>query len=368
MQPDGSFSLEVDGLAAPYLLRAEWTDATGPQRLHAVSEGSGNLDINAITEAAYAQSSSGYDKEEIFEHSDRDGKGGTADRARAFLTRLGTALAPLFERYGITSVGIDRNAVRALLKDVKVTSHDGVVTVANRATGGVIFVGPLADLASGTFTTANMPAGPAAPPPSTCISFAYSAYGDCQADGTQRRSVLVASPAGCSGGAPITGQVCTYVPPTNPCTSFTYSAFGACQVGNTQVRTILTAAPGSCTGGRPITSQACVYAPPATCASFTYSAYGACQMTSTQTRTVLTSTPAGCAGGSLVTSQACVYTTPADGGALYTQYCAGCHGNGKKGSSASATRSAINSNRGGMGTAALKALTPAQVAAISAAP
>ncbi|MBL0278186.1 MAG: cytochrome c [Anaeromyxobacter sp.] len=66
--------------------------------------------------------------------------------------------------------------------------------------------------------------------------------------------------------------------------------------------------------------------------------------------------------------QACTYTPPLDGTALYNQYCAGCHGNSKKGASASSTQSAINSNRGGMGSAALRALTPAQLAAIAAAP
>ena len=65
-------------------------------------------------------------------------------------------------------------------------------------------------------------------------------------------------------------------------------------------------------------------------------------------------------------SQACVYVAPIDGAALYTQYCAGCHGNGKKGKAVSATQGAINNNTGGMGS--LNFLTAAQLAAISAAP
>jgi fibronectin type 3 domain-containing protein len=59
-------------------------------------------------------------------------------------------------------------------------------------------------------------------------------------------------------------------------------------------------------------------------------------------------------------------TAPApvlDGAALYASYCAGCHGTSKRGKSASATQSAINSNRGGMGS--LSTLTPAQITAIS---
>lgn len=103
-----------------------------------------------------------------------------------------------------------------------------------------------------------------------------------------------------------------------------------------------------------------------TCTSFTYSAWGACQSNSTQTRTVASSSPAGCTGGAPVLSQACVYVAPIDGAALYTQYCANCHGNGKKGKSASAIQTAINNNTGGMGS--LSGLTAAQVAAISAAP
>ncbi len=103
--------------------------------------------------------------------------------------------------------------------------------------------------------------------------------------------------------------------------------------------------------------------PPATCTSFTYSAWGACQPSGTQTRTVVSSSPAGCTGGSPVLSQSCTYI---DGGALYTQYCSGCHGTSKKGSSVSAIQTAIANNTGGMGS--LSFLTADQIAAISAAP
>lgn len=103
-----------------------------------------------------------------------------------------------------------------------------------------------------------------------------------------------------------------------------------------------------------------------TCTSFTYSAWGACQATNTQTRTVVSSSPAGCSGGAPALSQSCVYVAPIDGAALYTQYCSGCHGNGKKGKSVAATQGAIANNTGGMGS--LNGLTAAQLAAIAAAP
>jgi mono/diheme cytochrome c family protein len=165
------------------------------------------------------------------------------------------------------------------------------------------------------------------PPVTTCSSFTYSAWGACQSNNTQTRTVLTSSPTGCTGGTPVLSQACTYVPPVTTCSSFTYSAWGACQSNNTQTRTVLTSSPTGCTGGTPVLSQACTYVPPVTtCTSFTYSAWGACQSNNTQTRTVLTSSPTGCTGGTPVLSQSCTYTPPLDGAALYGQSCAGCHG------------------------------------------
>ncbi len=205
------------------------------------------------------------------------------------------------------------------------------------------------------------------PPITTCSSFTYSAFGACQSNNTQTRSVTSSSPSGCTGGTPVLTQACTYVPPVTTCSSFTYSAFGACQSNNTQVRTVTSSSPSGCTGGTPVLAQSCTYVPPVTtCSSFTYSGFGACQSNNTQVRTVTSSSPSGCTGGTPVLAQACTYTPPLDGTALYNQYCSGCHGNGKKGASASATRSAISSNKGGMGS--LSNLTTAQLQAISSAP
>jgi len=374
VEADGSFTVDVGGLAPPYLLRVEWTDAGAVRRFYAVSEGRENLDVNALSDVAFrgahdAADASGDDAADdlVFERAEPDGTNGAAARARLLLGKLGVALAPLLERYGISDPRTDRDAVRVLLRDVKVTKNRRTLVVTNRATGGLIFTGLLVGLPQGTFTAAHMPPGPGAPAPSTCTAFTYSAFGACQPGGTQTRTVLTSSPAGCTGGTPITSQACTYLPPVATCTAFTYSAYGACQPNGTRTRSVLTSSPAGCAGGTPITSQACTYVPPV-CTAFTYSAYGACQPDGTRTRTVLTSSPAGCAGGTPITSQACTYVPPIDGAALYTQYCFGCHGNAKKGRTAAAIQDAIDKNTGRMGTPALRALTPAQIAAIAAAP
>jgi hypothetical protein len=150
-----------------------------------------------------------------------------------------------------------------------------------------------------------------APAPATCTSFTYSAWGACQSNNTQTRTVASSSPTGCTGGSPVLSQSCTYVPPVTACTSFTYSAWGACQSNNTQTRTVASSSPSECTGGSPVLSQSCTYVPPVTaCTSFTYSAWGACQSNNTQTRTVASSSPTGCTGGSPVLSQSCTYVPP----------------------------------------------------------
>ena len=290
----------------------------------------------------------------------------------AVMYRLRRVAAPLFEHYGLI-FGEDWEESRAfatMVHEVSFVVKRGVVTVTNKATGGVIFQGPLDDLASGVFTPANIPDAGTPPPPSAC-TYTPGAWGACQSNGMQTRAVT-AAPAGCTGTPPASTQSCTYVPPVLTCTSFSYNAWtpAVCPSSGQQSRTVATSSPAGCSGGNPVLTQACTYVPPpVTCTSFSYSAWTTCSASGTQTRTVTSSAPAGCTGGSPVLSQACTPPPPAiDGAALYTQNCSSCHGNGKKGSSASKIQSAINSNTGGMGSPSLKALTPAQIQAISTAP
>jgi mono/diheme cytochrome c family protein len=265
------------------------------------------------------------------------------------------------------------------------------------------------------------------PPVVTCTGFTYNAWtpGICPSSGQQNRTVAISTPAGCTGGSPVLAQACTYVPPVTTCTSFSYSAWGTCSASGTQSRTVTSSAPAGCTGGTPVLSQPCT-PPPVACTTFTYSAWAPaiCPVSGGQTRTVATSAPAGCTGGTPVVAQSCTFVPPPpdgaalyaakcagchgplatstkggrtaaqitaasmtqglsaaevqavaaalatvappiDGAALYTANCAGCHGTSKKGKSAGAIQSAINSNTGGMSF--LSSLTPAQIAAISAA-
>ncbi len=405
VRSNGAYAIDLTGLKAPFVLQAQVSTSTEQLTYYAIpgDEIATNLSPFSTTAVA-ALTQSGSPEDAFFKEKH---EGVTSYKALMVLSQLRTVLKPLFDRYQVPDDwfgddGMD-SALRALLRDITVTTHHGQVTVTNRATGAVIFQGSLFDLSSGKFYPENMPPGPGSSqppstdgaalyaatcakchgalpgdvggstasairgainsnkggmwvlhrmtdaqlaaiasalssttPPTTCTSFTYSTWGDCQASGTQSRTVVSASPAGCTGGSPVLSQACTYVPPANSCTSFTYSAWGACQSNGTQSRTVTASSPSGCSGGSPVLTQSCTYVPPVTtCTSFTYSAWGTCT-NGAQTRTVTSSSPSGCTGGTPVLSQAC---SSIDGAALYQAKCSSCHGalasSEKRGASAS---------------------------------
>jgi hypothetical protein len=300
---DGAFSLDVTSFTAPFVLRTD--DASGQGALYTLTAGPGNADINELTTLAVAGATDDGDPGEAWSSEEHD----AAQRLGAVVESLRTAMKPLFDLYQVTRIcGDDAGApdgMRALLKDVSFTVHAGTVTITNRMTGAVIFSAPLNDLASGVFHPENMPAGPSGPP-AACV-YMYSAWADCQPNGSQTRTVTSSMPAGCAG-TPVVSQSCNYVPPGVTCTGFTYSPWNpaACDASGVQTRTVMNAVPAGCTGGSPVLSQTCTPSP-VTCTAFTYNAWtpAACPASGQQSRTVATSSPAGCTGGSPVLSQTC---------------------------------------------------------------
>ncbi|BDG01686.1 c-type cytochrome [Anaeromyxobacter oryzae] len=386
VDPSGMYSADVTGLHAPYLVEAQWTDASGTHAMYSQAPQAGTANVNPVTDAAVRKGSHGGD--------DGSGETGPSTDFEAMMSQLGTVLKPLFDLYGVTNPATDDGAastgLRALLHDVKFSVASGTLTVTNVQTGGVIFSGPLSNLSSGTFHPENLPTPSTPTPPAICTAFTYTSWmpATCPTNGQQTRTVLSSSPAGCTGGAPVLTQTCTppapapaptctafaytsWMPATCPtsgqqtrtvlssspagctggapvltqtctppappppatCSAFTYTAWApaTCPTSGQQTRTVLTSSPAGCTGGAPVLTQTCTPPPPppATCSAFTYTAWApaTCPTSGQQTRTVLTSSPAGCTGGAPVLTQACTPPPPAiDGAALYTQSCAGCHG------------------------------------------
>lgn len=323
---NGSYTADVSGLTAPFVLKASGTDQAGENNvLYSLSTNGGRANINQVSDTAVAAAAEDQDADRTilysqFNHYEHHR---ISDKFEEIIERLRTVLAPLFALYQVSGNPVtddegddnehSSSGLRAMLRDVQFKVTKGTVTATNKATGSIIFSGSLKDLASGTFYPENMPdvSGGA-----TACTYTYSDWGVCQSDSTQIRTMMTSTPSGCTG-TPVLSQACTYVPPTPSACTYNYSGWGACQSNNTQTRTV-TSSPAGCTG-TPVLSQACTYVPPVTtCSSFTYSAWGTCQSNSTQTRTVSTSSPSGCTGGTPVLSQSCTYVPP-------TPVCGSCH-------------------------------------------
>jgi mono/diheme cytochrome c family protein len=322
---NGAFSFDVNGLTPPFMLSA--VDASGTQ-LAALATGPGTTNLDALTTAA------------SFMSSEADEQGDHSATYTSILGKLRTVLAPLFDHYGV-KFGDDMSessAYRKMLQEVSFTSSNGQFTVTNKATGAVIYTAPLTNVTSGTLHPENIPGGTTTtPPPSTDGAALYTQY--C---------------AGCHGALASSSKKGATATQIQNAINSVGAMSSLKSLTSAQVQAIATALAGSTTP------------PPAAC-TYTYSAWGTCQ-SGTQTRTVVSSTPAGCTG-TPVLSQSCTSTPPVvDGAALYTQYCASCHGalasSSKKGATASQIQSAINSV-GAMSS--LKSLTSAQVSAIAAA-
>src|SRR6266542_2395819 len=309
-------------------------------RMHSVTEEPGIANVNPMTDAAVAGACS-TTPDDAFANADRESNHRTASAFTGMLARLQTALKPLFDVYGLPANPFTEEgagpALRALLEDVKITVSSGDLVVTNRATGAVIFTGALSDLAMGTFTAGNMPggAGMTPPPPDGAALYAAkcaSCHGPLVTSTKLGRTAAQITAANMTQGltpaevqAVADALAVTTPPPPMACT-YTYSAWGSCQSESTQARTIASSSPAGCTG-TPVLTQACTYVPPVTaCTSFTYSEWGTCSAAGTQTRTVASSAPSGCTGGSPELTQACTPPAPAlDGAALYAQSCASCH-------------------------------------------
>ncbi len=265
----GNYSMNVTSLKPPFLLTLESTGTGTPVVLQSFATGPGMANINPLSDAAVLAANGGTGSEMSIGIGGSSGEAMIA-RGRSVMDGLKTELGQLFQLYGIRvdpvsgNYELESSEYSALFSSISLTVSNATITVTNRQTGTMIFTAPVSDISSGTFYAQNMPTPPGSttPTPAACM-YTYSAWGTCQSNNTQTRTVTGSSPAGCTG-TPVLNQTCTYVPPaptSTPCT-YTYSAWGTCQSNNTQTRTVTSSSPAGCTG-TPVLTQVCTYVPPA---------------------------------------------------------------------------------------------------------
>lgn len=150
---DGSFTIDVTGLAAPFMLKIEWGTAPLRSTLYSVAAGAGCANINPFSHLALLLAA-GNDLAGIFDSATSQGL--TPDAIEAALAKIRAFLAPLLARYNV--VGFDpisgsyvagpSNPLDTLLDLIVIgVNGDGTLTMRNAMNGDVVASGALADIA-----------------------------------------------------------------------------------------------------------------------------------------------------------------------------------------------------------------------------
>jgi len=157
---DGSFSVDVSDMRAPYVMRAAGTAEGGRHTLYSFAEGPGVANINPLTSAALASAAGVDDPAEVFDRPDTAELEKVRRGMPAAIAALGVRLRPLMEVFEVADRDPHRQRFRAdhdgldgMFDSVRVEISGGVLTITNVTSGAVIFSGRLRDFSSGYFTS-----------------------------------------------------------------------------------------------------------------------------------------------------------------------------------------------------------------------
>ena len=179
---DGSFVINVSGLTAPFIVKAEWTDATGPHSLLSFTNAPGTANITPLSHVIVANAAGVGDPSALYESCTQEQRNRIAANLNSAVTELTAKLKPLFDAYGVgydpisgpfaaNHVGLD-----AMLDAINIQLTGSTVMVSNRGSGAVIFSAPVAHMADGSFVAGNMPmVPPGQTPPAMDGSALYAA-------------------------------------------------------------------------------------------------------------------------------------------------------------------------------------------------
>lgn len=162
---DGSYSLNVTGLSAPFLLKVEWSAQGRTQRMYSFAPTAAVANINPFSNAAIAAATGVDDPSLVYEDSEPVELDLLSADLPAVIDMLKAKLAPLFERFDTAqnpvsdAFAADHKGLDLMLDNIRIVMSSGNIVVLNPS-GATIFSGPLRNIADGTFTEENMPPDP----------------------------------------------------------------------------------------------------------------------------------------------------------------------------------------------------------------
>jgi fibronectin type 3 domain-containing protein len=156
---DGSYSIDVSDMQAPFLLKASGSSDGGRHTLYSFAGKPGTANINPLSSAAVASAAGVDDPAEAFDKPDPV----TMDKLRygmhGSVNTLKSKLRILLEGFDADDVDpvtdpfrADHTGLDGMFDNVNIVLAKGTLTITNATTGAVLFTARVSDVASGRFT------------------------------------------------------------------------------------------------------------------------------------------------------------------------------------------------------------------------
>ena len=156
---DGSFSIDVSDMQAPFLLKATGTADGVSRTLFSFADKPGTANINPLSGVALANAAGVDDPATVFDKPDTATLGKIASGMPGAVATLQTKLQPLLAAFSANSVNpvtgsyaADHSGLDAVFDNVKVTLSKGTLTITNSTTDAVIFTAQVKHVEGGNFT------------------------------------------------------------------------------------------------------------------------------------------------------------------------------------------------------------------------
>ena len=165
---DGTFSVSIDGMSLPLLIRATGTTSSGtPITLYSFTNTAGSVNVNPLTNLLVAAATGEPDSAglaDLYANHNRASLLALASKLPNSSSDLQSALQPLSSLYDITALDpfsapyqVNQQGLDGLLDDVDVSLANGTVTLTNNNNGMIFFSALLGNPGSGVLQSAGLP-------------------------------------------------------------------------------------------------------------------------------------------------------------------------------------------------------------------
>ncbi|MCJ7839106.1 MAG: fibronectin type III domain-containing protein, partial [Burkholderiales bacterium] len=156
---DGSFSIDVGDMHAPFLLRASGTADGVSRTLYSFAEKPGTANINPLSTVAVANAADVDDPATVFDKADAATLIKLTYGMSASVDSLKSKLKPLLDGFSVADADpvsdpfrADHTGLDGVFDNVKIVLENGTLTITNATTGALIFTAQVRDVEGGRFT------------------------------------------------------------------------------------------------------------------------------------------------------------------------------------------------------------------------